>query len=63
MEGYNTSEGSETPSVMKTTSRTSRKKRQMPSERCYFNRFMGSQVEQSLKVDKGFKPQMIHGTI
>lgn len=26
----------------------------------YFIRFMGSQVEEGLKVDKGFKPQAIH---
>ena len=63
MEGYNSSQGSQTSSVMRTTSRATGNKRWTSSESRYFIRFMASQVEQGFKVDKGFKPQTIQAAI
>ncbi|KAH7666900.1 Myb/SANT-like domain-containing protein [Dioscorea alata] len=63
MEGHNASECSHASSIKKSTSRPSGTKRWTPAESRYFIRFMASQVEQGLKVDKGFKPQAIQGAI
>ncbi|KAH7677231.1 Myb/SANT-like domain-containing protein [Dioscorea alata] len=63
MEGRNESECSHASSVKKSTSSPSGTKRWTPAESRYFIRFMANQVEQGLKVDKGFKPQAIQGAI
>ncbi|XP_039128983.1 uncharacterized protein LOC120265158 [Dioscorea cayenensis subsp. rotundata] len=63
MDGYDAFESSQASSAMRTTTTTSGHKRWTPSESRYFIRFMASQVEEGLKVDKGFKPQAIHAAI
>lgn len=63
MEGRHESECSHASSVKKSTARPSGTKRWTPAESRYFIRFMANQVEQGLKVDKGFKPQAIQGAI
>lgn len=56
MEGYNASQRIQTSSTQKTTSKASGNKRWASTESWYFIRFMANQVEEGLKVDKGFKP-------
>ncbi|XP_039140531.1 uncharacterized protein LOC120277754 [Dioscorea cayenensis subsp. rotundata] len=63
MEGYNVEMDSQNSSAKKPTTVTSGHKRWTPTKSRYFIRFMASQVEQGLKVDKGFKPQAIHAVI